>query len=362
MNSIYPSQKAKGKPGKNIFISYREKDSAGEAGRLVDSLKEHFVNDQIFMDIDKIEPGVDFTDAISNSLESCDVMLAIIGPRWMGDTKQMSRIKNDGDWVRLEIATALARNIRVVPVLVDGADLPTSEELPDDLQPLLKRQAYEISNKRWRYDTQQLIDFLEKNVGVLPRRIEPVLPAKKISLPGTVKWVLWIAGGFFIFSMILYAMGFGNEDDTLKAEPSTPVENNRQANPGEQVELNENTGDQTATEQGNAASNAGNNITNEVAYKNVNGTWSDVSGMYYLVISQQGEYLNVNAFGMNGVQSGQGSGTVYGNNVKMDINIYNVGVISLSGTIANDNINLKGTSTIAVDGVPYTEALHLVKN
>jgi hypothetical protein len=279
MNSIYSSQKAKGKPGKNIFISYREKDSAGEAGRLVDSLKEHFVNDQIFMDIDKIEPGVDFTDAISNSLESCDVMLAIIGPRWMGDTKQMSRIKNDGDWVRLEIATALARNIRVVPVLVDGADLPTSEE-----------------------------------------------------------------------------------DDTLKAEPSTPVENNRQANPGEQVELNENTGDQTATEQGNAASNAGTNITNVVAYKNVNGTWSDVNGMYYLVISQQSEYLNVNAFGMNGVQSGQGSGTVYGNNVKMDINIYNVGVISLSGTMANDNINLKGTSTIAVDGVPYTEALHLVKN
>ena len=199
MNTNNPSQRTKGKPGKNIFISYREKDSAGEAGRLVDSLKEHFEDDQIFMDIDKIEPGVDFSDAISHSLECCDVMLAIIGPRWMGDTKQISRIKNDGDWVRLEIATALARNIRVVPVLVDGAELPTAEELPDDLQPLLKRQAYEISNKRWRYDTDQLIEFLEKNVGVMPRRKEVPKPVKKVSLPGTVKWIFLIAGGFFIF-------------------------------------------------------------------------------------------------------------------------------------------------------------------
>ena len=352
-----PSQRTKGKPGKNIFISYREKDSAGEAGRLVDSLKEHFEDDQIFMDIDKIEPGVDFTDAISHSLECCDVMLAIIGPRWMGDTKQISRIKNDGDWVRLEIATALARNIRVVPVLVDGAELPTAEELPDDLQPLLKRQAYEISNKRWRYDTDQLIEFLEKNVGVMPRRKEVPKPVKKVSLPGTVKWIFLIAGGFFILSMILYAMGIGNEDEPLKDEPGSFIENNKQNNPEGQVEMNGNTSDQKVTDPGHEASNVRNEIN-----KNVNGTWSDANGLYYLVIAQEDGQFYVNSYAMDGSQSGQGTGTVIGNKVKMDINIYNVGIISLSGTVATDNINLKGTSTIAVDGVPYTEALHLVKN
>ena len=356
MNTNNPSQRVKGKPGKNIFISYREKDSAGEAGRLVDSLKEHFIDDQIFMDIDKIEPGVDFTDAISHSLECCDVMLAIIGPRWMGDNKQMSRIKNDDDWVRLEIATALARNIRVVPVLVDGATLPTSDELPEDLQPLLKRQAYEISNKRWRYDTDQLIDFLERNVGVIPRRKEPLKsPEKKVSLPGTIKWVLLFAGGFFILSMILYAMGVGNEEGKLKDEPSSVIDNNKKTNSQDQAEL--------SGDPGNDASNtSNNNIANEVSYKNVNGTWSDANGLYYLVVSQEGGQVYVNSFAMDGSQSGEGSGTVNGNKVKMDINVYNVGVISLSGTVANDNINLKGTTTIAVDGVPYTEALHLVKN
>lgn len=362
MNTNNPSQRTKGKPGKNIFISYREKDSAGEAGRLVDSLKEHFEDDQIFMDIDKIEPGVDFSDAISHSLECCDVMLAIIGPRWMGDTKQISRIKNDGDWVRLEIATALARNIRVVPVLVDGAELPTAEELPDDLQPLLKRQAYEISNKRWRYDTDQLIEFLEKNVGVMPRRKEVPKPVKKVSLPGTVKWIFLIAGGFFILSMILYAMGIGNEDEPLKNEPATLIDNNIQENPEEQVDLNSEAGGQTGSDEDGASNVRNNNITNEVSYKNVNGTWSDANGLYYLVISQEGGQVYVNSYAMDGTQSGQGSGTVNGNKVRMDINIYNVGVISLSGTVASDNINLKGTSSIAVDGVPFTEALHLVKN
>src|SRR5690606_14157458 len=142
---------------------------------------------QIFMDIDKIEPGVDFTDAISHSLECCDVMLAIIGPRWMGEIGQSSRIKNDDDWVRLEIATAIKRNIRVVPVLVDGAELPTAEELPEDLQSLLKRQAYEISNKRWRYDTEELIKFLENNDGVMSRCKDIINQANKIVINDIVK-------------------------------------------------------------------------------------------------------------------------------------------------------------------------------
>lgn len=356
MNPYNSSLNTKGKPGKNVFISYRERDSSGEAGRLVDSLKEYFLDHQIFMDIDKIEPGVDFTDAISNSLECCDVMLAIIGPRWMGESEHSSRIKNDDDWVRLEIATALNRNIRVVPVLVDGAELPTAEELPDDLQPLLKRQAYEISNKRWRYDTNELIKFLENNVGVIPRRKEVIKPEKKFSLHGTVKLVLLIAGGFFILSIVLYAMGFG--DDTTTDNPGQVIDNkldeqNKPVNP------DDNDGENFSNDVTN---NQRNELVNNVETKNVSGIWNDANGLYYLVISQSGNNINVSSFAMNGMQSGEGNGTVNNNQVNMNINVFNVGVLSLNGTVTNNNIDLKGTTTIEVDGIPYTEALHLVKS
>src|SRR5690606_21448645 len=218
---------------------------------------------QIFMDIDKIEPGVDFTDAISHSLECCDVMLAIIGPRWMGEIGQSSRIKNDDDWVRLEIATAIKRNIRVVPVLVDGAELPTAEELPEDLQSLLKRQAYEISNKRWRYDTNELIKFLENNVGVIPRRKEVIKPEKKFSLPGTVKTVLLIAGGFFILSIVLYAMGFGEDEKT--DNPQHVIDNN-QSQDNNAINPTDNTGENTGTDVTNDKRNE---LVNNTQVKNV---------------------------------------------------------------------------------------------
>ena len=355
MNTYKSPLNTKGKPGKNIFISYREKDSSGEAGRLVDSLKEYFLDHQIFMDIDKIEPGVDFTDAISHSLECCDVMLAIIGPRWMGEIGQSSRIKNDDDWVRLEIATALKRNIRVVPVLVDGAELPTAEELPEDLQSLLKRQAYEISNKRWRYDTNELIKFLENNVGVIPRRKEIVKPAKKFSLPGTVKTVLLIAGGFFILSIVLYAMGFGEDGKPVNPQPVVDY-------PLDQNDTGYSIVNEEENIQDDVVDNRRDEPVNNVQAKNVSGTWSDVNGLYYLVITQSENAVNVSSFAMNGLQSGEGNGTIKGNKVNMNINVFNVGMLSLNGTLANDNINLKGTTTIQADGVPYTEALHLVKN
>src|SRR5687767_14336775 len=154
---------------KNIFISYRVSDTAGETGRLVDSLKQHFYEEQIFMDIDKIEPGVDFTKVISHSLEACDVMLVVIGPNWLGRNSDGStRMSKANDWVRLEVATALKRDIRVVPLLTDNATLPDEVDLPEDLHPLLTRQSFELSNKRWKYDTGQLIEFLKQVVRIQP--------------------------------------------------------------------------------------------------------------------------------------------------------------------------------------------------
>ena len=142
-----------------IFISYRREDSAGWTGRLAEHLKERFGEPSIFMDLDGITPGLDFTVALHEALASCDVLLAVIGPEWVtaSDKTGNRRIDNPDDWVRIEIATALTRNIRVIPVLVGGADVLTQDQLPDDLDPLAHRQAYELTDRRWHFDIEQLI-------------------------------------------------------------------------------------------------------------------------------------------------------------------------------------------------------------
>ena len=119
-----------------IFISYRREDSAGGTGRLSEHLKERFGADSIFMDIDTIEPGVDFTEALKKAVNSCDVLLAIIGPKWATATNASGtrRLEDPADWVRTEIATVLTRKIRVIPVLVGGAS-PQSSSFPMILMP-----------------------------------------------------------------------------------------------------------------------------------------------------------------------------------------------------------------------------------
>ena len=121
-----------------IFISYRREDSAGWTGRLADRLKERFGPNSIFVDIDTIEPGADFTEALRKAVGSCDVLLAVIGPRWsmVTDKTGKPRLHDSSDWIRVEIAAALTRKIRVIPVLVGGATMPSTEFLPDDLDGL----------------------------------------------------------------------------------------------------------------------------------------------------------------------------------------------------------------------------------
>lgn len=105
-----------------IFLSYRREDSGGWAGRLYDRLSQHFGDEHVFMDVDTIELGLDLVEVIQQAVRSCDVLLALIGRQWLtvADAMGRPRLANPKDFVRLEIATALARNIRVIPVLVSG--------------------------------------------------------------------------------------------------------------------------------------------------------------------------------------------------------------------------------------------------
>jgi hypothetical protein len=152
--------------GGNLFISYRRSDTPGYAGRLYDRLCRYYGEDRVFMDIDSIQPGDDFVDVIEKAVSSCKVLIAVIGKQWLTDPAGTNRLlDNPHDFVRIEISTALARNIRVIPVLVQGAIIPRTEDLPDILRPLVRRQALEISDSRWNYDVNRLIKILKGELG-----------------------------------------------------------------------------------------------------------------------------------------------------------------------------------------------------
>jgi hypothetical protein len=147
-----------------IFISYRRSDEPGFAGRLYDRLAGRFGVDQIFMDVDSIELGLDFGDELERSLNSCRVLVAVIGRGWLDakDDDDVRRLDNPADWVRMEIASALRRGIRVIPILVDGARMPRATELPAELAPLARRNAHSMSHSRFGADTLELISTIEQ--------------------------------------------------------------------------------------------------------------------------------------------------------------------------------------------------------
>lgn len=147
----------------SIFINYRRNDSEGEAGRLFDELAHRFGERFVFMDVAAIEPGRDFRKAIDQSVASCSVLLAMIGVEW-GDSKDphgSRRLDDPSDFVRMEVASALRRDIPVIPVLVRGAKMPRADQLPEDLKELAFRNAVELTHARWKSDVQVLVRALE---------------------------------------------------------------------------------------------------------------------------------------------------------------------------------------------------------
>lgn len=147
-----------------VFISYRRDDSSGYAGRLFDILSGHFGRQNTFMDLDTLQGGDDFAAVIEQKISTSDVLVAVIGIHWLtiADEHGQRRLDNPRDFVRLEIASALKRGIRVIPVLVSGAVMPRAEELPQDLAPLAERQAIEVRDAHFHSDAEQLIGVLHE--------------------------------------------------------------------------------------------------------------------------------------------------------------------------------------------------------
>jgi TIR domain len=153
--------------GGTIFVSYRRDDSPGTAGRLRDRLADAFGPDSLFMDVDNIPAGVDFVGHLNAQVAACDVFLAIVGLNWLNtiDETGCRRIDNPDDFVRTEIAAALARSIAVIPITINGARLPKADELPDPLKPLIRRQAVEVRNAQFHRDAEALIEKLHRALG-----------------------------------------------------------------------------------------------------------------------------------------------------------------------------------------------------
>jgi len=141
-----------------VFISYRRQISAGHAGRLSDSLALAVGKNFVFMDSAVIQPGTHFPDALRQALGSCRAVAVLIGPGWstVADARG-PRLSQPDDWVRLEIESALGRGLRVVPVLVGGAAMPTAEDLPDSLRALAALQAIDMRDASWDDDVRRLL-------------------------------------------------------------------------------------------------------------------------------------------------------------------------------------------------------------
>ena len=193
-----------------IFLSYRRDDSAGFAGRLYDRLASRYGPDRLFMDVDTIRPGHDFAEDIVSALSRSAVCVVLIGRHWesiaLPDGRR--RLDDPTDFVRLEVAAAIREGVTVIPVLVEGATMPSPASLPEELRALSRRQAVDLSNERWNYDVGRLVLALDEILGQpidalskeTPQKREPrkrittmpaliVAAAVLLSLTGVVGWL-----------------------------------------------------------------------------------------------------------------------------------------------------------------------------
>ncbi|MBD3923282.1 TIR domain-containing protein [Nocardioides cavernae] len=151
-----------------IFISYRRSDCQSQANGLNDGLRHRLPEARVFMDIDSIPIGADFEEHIRGEIEQCHVALILIGDNWLDARpgSDLRRIDEANDFVRLEVESSLAaKHLRVIPVLVEGATMPTPDELPESIQRLARLNAFEMSDQRWSTDIERLTQQLQQLTG-----------------------------------------------------------------------------------------------------------------------------------------------------------------------------------------------------
>ena len=203
-----------------FFLSYRRDDSAGFAGRLADDLEAAFGAGTVFRDVDDIRPGQDFVQAIESHMKAVDVVLVMIGPRWLATgTDGTRRLDDPHDFVRQEIMAALGSGRPVVPLLVGGASMPTQANVPIAMAGLARRQAVVLSDAGWRGDVERLVKSLWE---LLPG---PAIPMG-INQPESQPWsrnLLPILIGFAAMAVLVGAVIMLQKPSTVSVAPSPAV-------------------------------------------------------------------------------------------------------------------------------------------
>jgi hypothetical protein len=289
-----------------IFVSYRRDDTRHVAGRLADDLAPHFGAGNIFRDIEAIDPGVDFVLALEQALKSCMVMLVLIGPQWIDvrDAQGRRRLDSEHDWIRTEIGEALRRGIRVIPILVETALLPAEDSLPPDLRALIRRQALELSDSRWRGDVQRLVETLAKVPGLRRLTMADSAAAATASAPPpkpakSGKGQLWLGIALGVLGLLGVAAYLGERGagDEPGFEPSNGASDSPPPNrvPDEQVVAPEPLPDTPAPVSSVPA---------------LAGNWQGDNGMSYTVM-QSGMQIAIVSY-QNGAEVGRGQGLLQG--------------------------------------------------
>lgn len=318
-----------------IFISYRREDTSGESGRLKDKLEQVFGKENIFYDVETLEAGLNFDQSIAKALNESKVLLAMIGPHWLKveDSKGVKRLQKPDDWVRKEISEALKRGLRVIPILVNGAEMPDSEELPDDLKELSLKHAQELTSSRWNYDVGELSKVLEKLIAKNPEpkpqpNPEPRPFASSVPQPKSwwAKYYLWVIGGIVGF-VILIGMCVPDESEVYYEDTS---------NPTSEAEL------PTGAIQESQSSTDAQNFSNQDPEQFI----PDISGEWNLYLN--GEKVSIFAFGQTGIdvayyeydvanqRTAEGTGQISGSDLVMN---YYSAVNNVSGTISVNTLN-----------------------
>ncbi|MCE7056999.1 toll/interleukin-1 receptor domain-containing protein [Algoriphagus sp. AGSA1] len=301
-----------------IFLSHRHSDTQSDCHRIRETLEEEFGKDAVFLDIENLEPGIRFADAIEKALAESKVVLVAIGPDWFGapDENGVKRLFQPKDWVHREVSAALSRpDTRVIPLLLKGASRPTSDQLPEDLQELADLQTFEISITRWKYDLGVLVEALAK---LIPRKKkaepEPTPHPRPVHVPKPPKswWAknyLWVLGIF----VVLIVLMISSEDfqkgyqEGLNGTPATETDKLSQADINT---LSEDNPAGTVTYE-NLESN--NNNTAPPAsqasfdYSGKWWIWEEGVRMGYIVINQDGFYFTFDYYFFN-QKTGEGTG------------------------------------------------------
>lgn len=393
-----------------IFISYRRDDTSAYSRLLYERLAQEFGQNLVFMDVETIrEPGTDFVDAINEGVDKCTVLLALIGKDWLScDSDGKRRLDDPEDFVRIEIASALKRNVLVIPIVVQDAKIPIADDLPQELKILARRQALKLSHEDWDYDIGKLIDALAKIPGFERRKVDggggspQPAPVRKGWSTGALAFtalaaVVLVLGGLVMLSM--------NSDEMDPAPPPVvdnppvptfidpeiqprkiPVESKKPTYSGEVRTAQQNLealdydpgvidglmGNATVSAIREFQSDEGHIVTGRVdatlltqlhaALKesaesgivestsqqpigNLSGTWYDNFGNPYL-FEQSGDNVRVSGMNIFTLEYSQiGSGSIAGN--VLSLRYSSLGVSgTVIATLAADGQHLNGTDTI----------------